>query len=166
MSNSRVKLEGRLTFFYLWFPLWGTPTHHALHAFMVLVALWPARSPRLSDPNNNRPGLSFTYHAQGPRPLIIASQEVLVPSLSHPYLQIQHPQNIILLLPRPLMAATMTTTPCLGNNATSLGNNTTLLSACLVTMPCRLAHAWQQCRHARVTTPILVTTPRCLAHAQ
>jgi hypothetical protein len=32
-------------------------------------------------------GLSFIYHAKGPRPLIVASQEVLVSSLGHPHLR-------------------------------------------------------------------------------
>ncbi len=41
------------------FPLWGTPTHRALHAFMVLVALWPACSPRLSAPPNNLPRIKL-----------------------------------------------------------------------------------------------------------
>ncbi len=37
------------------FPLWGTSTHHALHAFMVLVALWSSCSPRGSITSNNPP---------------------------------------------------------------------------------------------------------------
>ena len=36
------------------------------------------------------------------------------------------------------MAATMTTTPCSGNNATPLGKDATLLSACSATMMSRL----------------------------
>ncbi len=41
------------------FPLWVTPTHHALHAFMVLVALWTSCSPRGSNTSNNPPGIKL-----------------------------------------------------------------------------------------------------------
>ena len=41
------------------FPLWGTPTHHALHAFMVLVALWPSCFPRGSITSNHPPGVKL-----------------------------------------------------------------------------------------------------------
>jgi hypothetical protein len=43
-------------------------------------------SPRLGAPSNNPPRLSFIHYAEGPKPLIVASQEVLVHSFGHPHL--------------------------------------------------------------------------------
>ena len=137
------------------FPLWGTPTHHALHAFMVLVALWSSCSPGGRVTSNNPPGvklyppwlipLATRHHL--PRGTCSLFESPLLPDPT--------PTKPRFVVAPSSMAATMTTTPRSGNNATlgrrghaawrtlgvdddtlgyaNLSNNATPLGACSVT---------------------------------
>jgi hypothetical protein len=98
---------------------------------MVLVALWPARSPRLSAPRNNLPGVKLCLPCS--RPLVThycllggTCSLFESPLLADPA---PTPTKHCFVVAPSSMTATMTTMPRSGNNATLLGNDTPPLGA-------------------------------------
>ena len=103
------------------FPLWGTPTHHALHAFMVLMALWSSCSPRGSITSNYPTGVKLYPPCLRP----LATHNRLPGGTSSLYNI--YPSNIHKTSFHCHTVVdgsnTMTTAPCLGNNAMLLAND-------------------------------------------
>ena len=100
---------------------------------MVLVALWPAHSPRLSAPSNNLPGVKL--YPPCSRPLVT---HYCLPGgtcslFESPLLADPAPTKHSFVVAPLSMEATMTVMPRSGNDATLLSNNAMPLGAPLAT---------------------------------